>query len=226
MKVAPEKYQVITWRNPLMLHWIINPGLAFNELVLGQRMPTVQWVERYSDKPYFFRVYIPCPHCGTLHLCSKWSGMNRTAYKNWFGLYCDHCGQIIPCLWNLTSLVILLLTSPLWFLFKKRIQARWLAAQPARFQNLILEQEEVLHTCEKNKDAQKQQFLKAGILWGIGMFVFMLFTMPLFTEGDSIGFKIFLISIIFFICLIGGLLFVLVWSFMMKLIMKFLGCPK
>jgi hypothetical protein len=39
MKFNEEKYKVYTWKNWMMLHWIINQGLAINELILGQRTP-------------------------------------------------------------------------------------------------------------------------------------------------------------------------------------------
>ena len=31
-----------------MLHWIINPGLVINELLLGQRVPKIIWVKVFS----------------------------------------------------------------------------------------------------------------------------------------------------------------------------------
>jgi len=27
------KFKIWTWKNPIMLHWIINPGLVINELL-------------------------------------------------------------------------------------------------------------------------------------------------------------------------------------------------
>jgi hypothetical protein len=50
-----------------MLHWILNPGLAINELILGQRVPKVRLEDKTIDKPRIERVLIPCPHCETLH---------------------------------------------------------------------------------------------------------------------------------------------------------------
>ena len=41
MEFDKEKYKVYTWKNWMMLHWILNPGLAINELILGQRVPKV-----------------------------------------------------------------------------------------------------------------------------------------------------------------------------------------
>jgi hypothetical protein len=80
----------------VVLHWIINPGLAFNELVLGQTIPKVMLIEKEGERPLFQRSLIPCPHCNTLHSGLKWTAKNKTAFKNWFGIYCDHCSGIIP----------------------------------------------------------------------------------------------------------------------------------
>lgn len=35
----------------MMLHWILNPGLAINELILGQRVPKVSLEDKSVDKP-------------------------------------------------------------------------------------------------------------------------------------------------------------------------------
>lgn len=59
-----DRYTVWTWKHPLMLHWILNPGLAFIELVLGMRMPATSLIERASPRPFVERQYVPCPACG------------------------------------------------------------------------------------------------------------------------------------------------------------------
>ena len=46
MKYDKEKYKILGWKNLLILHWIINPGLAFNELIFGQTIPKVMLIER------------------------------------------------------------------------------------------------------------------------------------------------------------------------------------
>jgi uncharacterized protein (TIGR02996 family) len=72
-------------RNPAILHWIVNPGLAINELVLGQRIPRVMhlcktcWVASvrcaacrrfltlkrlYGERAGGMWVRLPCPACG------------------------------------------------------------------------------------------------------------------------------------------------------------------
>ena len=85
---------------------MLNPGLAINELILGQRVPKIMLIDQISDKPFMERTYVPCPHCDTYHDGRTWSQQNNTAFKNWFGLYCPNCGDIIPCIRNWTSALI------------------------------------------------------------------------------------------------------------------------
>ena len=108
MKYDKEKYKIWNYKSPVILHWIINPGLVINELILGQTIPKVMLIEREGKKPFYQRSLIPCPHCGTMHNGLKWSSQNKTAFKNWFGYYCDNCKEIIPVQRNLTSLIILI----------------------------------------------------------------------------------------------------------------------
>lgn len=128
-----EKYKVRTWKSLMMLHWILNPGAMFNELLFGQRIPKVMLVERDAKKNLAEKTFVPCPHCGTIHSGMKWSPQNKTAFGNWFGLYCDHCGKIIPCLRNLTSFIVIAITFPVWFWFKDRWKENWLAGQKEKF---------------------------------------------------------------------------------------------
>jgi len=44
----------------------------------------------------------------------RWSG--RKAFGHWLGLICPECKKRIPCMWNYTSLLVLALLSPLWYL--------------------------------------------------------------------------------------------------------------
>jgi hypothetical protein len=167
MKIDETKYKIWTWKNPLMLHWIINPGLAINELVLGQRVPKITLVERKSTKPLSDKTFIPCPHCETLHSGQKWSPQNKTAFRNWFGLYCDNCGGIIPCLTNLTSYILLGLTFPIWYWFKDSFKTKWLEKQKNRFSKpLLLTQADV-------------KWWYVGLKFGLSMFVMMTLIFPL-----------------------------------------------
>lgn len=203
MEFNTTKYKVYTWKHFTMLHWILNPGLAFNELVLGQRVPKVTLEDRTSDKPRYERTYVPCPHCKTLHDGRTWSLQTGTAFKNWFGLYCPTCSHIIPCLTNATSFLVLALTFPLWGWFRMPLEGRWLEAQPKRYKNL--QPEAVANPFDNRK------WIVNGLIWGLVMFIVMNFLFPFFTH-DLITWKGVLTSLP--IWAIGGLGF----GFMVKLI--------
>lgn len=161
MNFDKKKYHVWTWKNPLILHWIINPGLAFNELILGQRVPKITVIEKGGIKPLADRSYIPCPHCETLHSSLKWTPQNNTAFKNWFGLYCDNCGKIIPCVRNLTSFILLVLTFPIWYWFKDKWKQKWLNIQKGKFSKpLVLTQPDY-------------EWWYIGLRYALFMFIFM-----------------------------------------------------
>lgn len=133
MEAANKKYKVLTWKNFIMLHWMINPGLAINELILGQTVPKEFLVEKESTESFMEKTFVRCPHCGTIHSLLEWSQQNKTGFGNWFGLYCNHCGKIIPCLRNFTSLIILAITFPIWYWFKDMLKEKWLIRQKEKF---------------------------------------------------------------------------------------------
>lgn len=191
MDFNTNKYKVWTWKNPLMLHWMINPGLAFNELVLGQTVPKVTLVEK-SNKSLAERSFVPCPHCGTIHSGLKWSLQNKTAFGNWYGLYCDNCGNTIPCLRNITSLIILGVTFPIWIWFQKSWKKKWLSIQKEKFSKPLS-----LTTPEFN-------WVTQGLSWGVFMFLFMDILFPLFEGEDYKPLKLITGAVIW---ILGGLLF-------------------
>jgi len=194
MNFDRNKYKVYTWKNWMMLHWILNPGLAVNELILGQRVPKVSLEDLTTDKPRIERGLIPCFQCGTLHDARIWSTHNGTAFKNWFGLYCKNCGNIIPCLTNGLSFIVLALTFPIWGWFRKTWKAKWLAKQPMRYENVAIQ------TVPNPFD--KKSWIKTGLSWGAFMFLFMSVGFPYF-EGQEITWKKLLLGVV--IWTIGGL---------------------
>ena len=194
MEYDKTKYKIWNWKSPVILHWMINPGIVINELILGQTIPKVMLIEREGDKPFFERSLVPCPHCGMLHNGLKWSSQNKTAFKNWYGFYCDNCGEIIPPQRNLTSLLILTITFPIWGWFRKSLKENWLKKQPERYKNLNLE-------CTEKKNTTKK-WLKFGLLWGLFMFVFSIIVNPLISNVQ-ITQKMILLNIL--IWSIGGL---------------------
>ncbi|WP_394907946.1 hypothetical protein [uncultured Mesonia sp.] len=196
MNFDKERYKVYTWKHWSMLHWCINPGLVINELILGQRIPKVSLVDKTQDKPLVERSYVPCPHCHSLHDSRTWAAPNATLFKNWFGLYCPNCQQIIPCLMNVFTFLILAISFPLWGGFKKRLKTKWLAQQPARYENLNLEQ--------VSQKFKTQNWVKTGLTWGAFMFVFMSVLYPYFTGGKITAVSLGLGVVIW---TLGGLLF-------------------
>jgi len=172
-----SKFKIRNWKSAEMLHWIINPGLVFNEIILGQRLPKVMLIEKKSSKTLQEKTKIPCPHCGTLHSGLKWSTKNN-AFKNWFGLYCDNCGKTIPCLTNLTTFLLLGLTFPVWIWFKDKWKMTWLKKQPERYQNMDL----------KNVQNPYEEYgwIKLGLFWGLFMYIFMVLLFPLI-DGEGLS---------------------------------------
>ena len=195
MKYDKEKYKIWDWKSPVILHWIINPGLAINELFLGLNTPKVTLIERAGEKPFYQRSFIPCPHCGEMHSGLKYSGRNKTILWNWFGFYCDNCGGIIPVQRNLTSLIILAVTFPVWGWFRKSLKQKWLEKQPERYKNLNLEVVEI----PKKKGVKIR--LKWVLFYALFMFVSMHIVFPLI-DGKEITQKSILLGIPLW--LIGG----------------------
>ena len=194
MNYDKTKYKIWNWHSITILHWVINPALAVNELVLGQTIPKIMLIKREGKEPLYQRTLIPCPHCGTLHNGLKWSSQNKTAFKNWYGYYCDNCHKIIPVQRNVVSLIVLAITFPIWGWFRESLKHRWLDKQPSRYKNISLEIPEKKNTTTS--------WLKSGLLWGLIMYVLMILLFPLIMHGQLSG-KIMLIGIP--IWLIAGL---------------------
>lgn len=196
MTFDKSKYKIYTWKNWIMLHWMINPGLLINELFLGQRVPKITLEDKISDQPRIDRTFVPCPHCETLHDSRTWSTQNGTAFKNWFGLYCPECGGIIPCLMNIFTALVLGISYPIWGWFRRTLKEKWLAKQPQRFKELKIQ--------EVKNPFEGKGWIKMGLIWGGIMFVIMTFIFPFFTD-DGIERKQILINVPVWI--IAGLVF-------------------
>lgn len=196
------KYRKVDWKHFMMLHWVINPGLVINELILGQRIPKVMLKERGKKQSWVESHKVPCPHCNTIHNGQVWSLQNKTAFKNWFGLYCPSCGGIIPCLMNVTTFVVLVITAPIWYWFKNGLQKKWLSKQPERYKNIDLNAPYI----------KKVIWWKQGLSWGAIMFVFM--TLFEYAQGLEITPRVILGNSITWA--IGGLIFGLSMRFMTR----------
>ncbi len=210
MDFDKNKYKIYDWKNWINIHWMINPGLAINELILGQKVPKVYLEDKTSDKPRIERSFVPCPHCDKMHDGRTWSTQNNTGFKNWFGLYCNNCGEIIPCLMNVGTLIILTLTFPLWGWFRKSLKASWLKKQPQRFEDIDLK--EIKNPFEGNG------WIRIGLTFGFLMFIICGIIIPLF-QKRPMDIELILISIAIYI--LGGLAF----GYIMKLFMNKKGIP-
>ena len=113
--------------------------------------------------------------------------------------------EIIPCLRNAFSVIILAITYPIWGWFFKSSKAKWLEKQPKRFENMEVEQ--------VTNPFEKKTWIKTGLSWGAVMFVVMTFVFPYF-DGQEITRSGIVIGLIFWT--IGGLMF----GYTMKLIMN------
>ena len=108
-----EEFKTWTLLNPLIIHWVLNPGLAVNELFFGQRIPRTvflcrdcgSWLKPNSQ-------FIECPKCKRFHSAVIW---RQCGFGNWLGLVCPDCGASIPSVLNLTSILILAILSPVLF---------------------------------------------------------------------------------------------------------------
>ena len=207
VEIDGKSYKVWGQKHHSMLHFKINPGLAINELVFGQRIPKEIYFEQVENTPLMERQYIRCPHCETMHDGRTWSVQNKTAFKNWFGLYCPECGDTIPCTRNYTSWLILALTYLLWFWWIEKWKTSWKASQPKRYQNIQLATITVRNT----------NWVNAGLLFGIGMFLIMTLGMPVIT-GTEITIKSIIIAIP--IWAIAGFLFAFILKKRMNRLMK------
>ena len=186
-----EKYKVWALPNLMLLHWVINPGLAFNELVLGQRVPKVTLIDKTMDAPLMERQFVPCPECDALNDGRLWSKSN--SFGHWFGYVCPECNARIPCLWNFTSLIILGITFPLWIWFKKSLEEKWFQREKRRFEKVV---ESGLGTV---KDTN---WYMMGIRYGLLMFILLLFIRIGSDQVSILG-----VGALSIICTLGGLAF-------------------
>ncbi len=164
MQYDQDKFQLLPLPCPQLLFWAINPVMAINELILGQRLPQVTLIEKHSTQPLLERQFIPCPHCNALNPARLWSSGN--AFGHWFGYVCPECCGTIPCLWNFTSLLLLALTAPIWLLFKKPLQQRW---QVKSLKRVIAMKQ------KPTKENNQQPCIKTAQVIAVVLFLFMLF---------------------------------------------------
>ncbi len=174
MKSDMSRYKAIKLPNLLLVHWVLNPGLAFNELILGQRIPKLTLVDKQSNEIYANRQYIQCPHCQTLHTSRRWGKGN--AFFHYDGLYCPECGEKIPTLLNVFSIILLVILFPVWkplqIIFAERFKA-WELSRLAKTESLE-------HTPLKGISG-----IKLGLYFGGAMSVFYIAQVGFMHEFNS-----------------------------------------
>ena len=150
-------------------HMFLNPGLAVNELLLGQRFPSRLYVCKACELPLADRTFVHCPECDSFLDGRLWSYGN--AFGHWLGLFCPTCGGEIPCLRNLTTAAILAVSAPILWLPQKLCKDRLLPSQKlriARAQNKYL-------TTPDIKQRKPVNYWRMGLLWGLSMDVIFSF---------------------------------------------------
>lgn len=187
LSIDKHRFKVYGPASPWVILWRIVPIFAVNELLFGQRIPRLSLLDQSSSKPRFERQVYPCPHCGTHHDSRLWSFRKGTHLGNWFGFYCRECGGIIPGAWNYTSWLILALTSPLWFGFRKPLKQSWIRWQKKRLEGIDPEKVE--------SPFSKQRWLWTGLLWGWATFVLVELIIGPLTGDAAISLKTFYIGI-------------------------------
>jgi predicted RNA-binding Zn-ribbon protein involved in translation (DUF1610 family) len=158
MEYDRERYRAMTLPGPLMLHWVLNPGLALNEVILGQRMPALTLIDKISDKPLSERQHVPCPHCG--HRNDGRMYVGRLAFGHWYGLVCADCGRKLPIVMNVFTIAVMALTFPVWMPLNAWLGPRMLARQHAALQRA-------------GRDAPKPAPPASGLRMGLGFGVAM-----------------------------------------------------
>jgi hypothetical protein len=112
-KCGKKHYKVCKLPHPLLLHYILNPGIAVSEILLGVCFPKVALLCQSCQLPLYARGYVPCPHCRAMHDARLWTHEN--AFGNWRGYICPCCNKPIPRLWNVFSVIILIVLAPIWY---------------------------------------------------------------------------------------------------------------
>lgn len=191
--------------HPMLLHWIINPGLAFNEVILGQRIPKLMLIDQTSTKPLMERTFVPCPECGALHDGRLWA--KGKAFGHWFGYVCPDCTKVIPCLRNLTSFVLLAVTFPAWIVPVLLWRERWLEIELTRVRAA---------RAGETPKYENVPWIRIGVLGFGGAMWLLMGVLPQIVKEALRGAGNWrLVTIQFPIWLIGGLIFGAVMKLMM-----------
>ncbi len=162
--INDQRYSVKKFPSVGYLFWVLNPILAINELILGQRIPRETLVESDVQNASIPREFIECEACGQLTDLERWPQAG-IKFGNWFGLACPNCGSKLPTCLNLWSRLLLLAVFPIAVFLRSRFQNRALSQQVLILRGSTLEQ--------ASPDGAMKS-LKLSALFGLGM-AFVLF---------------------------------------------------
>ncbi len=120
------------WKLPnvVLVHWLLNPGLVVNELLLGQRIPARTYFCTRCPGLMTERQFVYCHGCGEFQDGMIWS-MGH-AFGHWLGLICPDCGCRIPSLLNVTSWLVLARISPICWVLSRCFGKRYQKSERAR----------------------------------------------------------------------------------------------
>lgn len=192
-----DRFEVIELPRSSKLHWVLNPCLALNELILGQRIPARELVDQLSDAPWFERVYLECKRCGELHKALLW---RKSTMGNWFGLLCPVCEAKIPTLLNVFSRALLIPTAPLWFPLKLAFEKQLHRKQLARIRNTPSLPPDI-------RGMSLRAALVTGGVWATLMYLFFILIMPMIARTDMSSQTPMTYALAALMCAVGGLLF-------------------
>ena len=140
------EYRILKWPNFLIAHWRINPGLAFNELVLGQKVPEEIFLCtncQFGDRA----CYAKCPQCGEfIH------SLEFGVFGYWLGYLCPRCYSEIPTTWNFTSKGILFLVKPVVKLFSKKFEDNYPSYVKRKIEKAKPRYDKFVNRCKTSSD--------------------------------------------------------------------------
>lgn len=179
MEFDRERFDVIKLPHWALVHWVLNPGLAINELVLGQRLVQVSLIDHTSPAPLVDRTYYPCDTCGAQNAAGLYE---RRRIGNHAGLVCAACGDKLPTLKNALSWVVLMITWPLWKPLERRFGPGLLARQRA-----ALTADAAIDAPPPKPVSALNMGLMFGCTMGVFFFVQSLVQLSAATPGDWVS---------------------------------------
>jgi len=161
-----RRFKIWRWPHWAIVHWALNPGLAFNELILGQRIPKETFIEQGVDRPLTERQYAFCRDCGALTNFRLWVAA-KTLFRNYFGLVCPSCGAKIPLEKNVFTRVVLVVATPITWPLRRIFETKALERQRAKLLRAKAE-----FAALEPEVRRRQSPLRMGVIFGLFMGVY------------------------------------------------------